>query len=389
MNVSAISRKGYGPQIRMLQIISCNLLLVLCSPVRYVGAQNVGPGEHRFNAAIYKGSHNSEERDESLAQQIDAYNVWQIELDIMDFEGDFKVPGDDCDPETLQDDADSLTTLLKNMQVESDPLVHQFTVIYLDMKGNGQEGCLYSWGSNINNRLKTTFQSSLSANSIYPSSVFVTKDASSWPSYQNLARRGYRWAVVVDWHDMTPPGADQDELFFQATSINPTGTAADPNWSPSTVLVNLTGGCDISPNKTQPGVRNQRWLYRAWPAGECSGDCQLMSGAYWSTAVSEGYNFVATNCINYSNTFDSPTHTADPLFVTIQRSTSCPNSYAHCDWGTQAFPFHDLGAALDRASPGVTVSIQNGIYQISRTDHPRLIKGPMNLAAKGGNVILK
>jgi hypothetical protein len=370
-------------------IVFSGILLVLCLLGPYAGAQNVGPGEQRLNAAIYKGSHNSEERDESLAQQTDDYNVWQIELDIMDFEGDFKVPGDDCDPVTLSTSADSLWVLLKEMQAASNPKLHPFTVIYLDMKGNGQDGCSYSWGANIKDRLKTTFRTYLGGNSIYPSSVFVGKDASSWPSYQNLAGRGYRWAVVVDWHGMTPAGADQDDMFFEATSTNPTGTAADPDWSPSTVLVNLSGGCDISPAHTQPGVLNQRWLYRAWPAGECSLDCQLMSGPYWTNAVSEGYNFVATNCINYENTFSPPTNTADPLFVIPQQSATCPNSYPHCEWGTQTFPFHDLSAALIRASSGVTVLIQRGSYQLTRLGNPKLFKTPLKLAANGGPVTLQ
>src|ERR1017187_4297705 len=123
-------------------------LIVLCCFGRYAGAQNVGPGEQRFNAAIYKGSHNSEDRDESLAQQIDDYNVWQIELDIYDYQGDLKV-NHLCDPGSL-DAADTLTTLLTKMVAESKTFSSKFTVIYLDMKGNGLEGCAYSWGVQLN-----------------------------------------------------------------------------------------------------------------------------------------------------------------------------------------------------------------------------------------------
>jgi len=50
-----------------------------------------------YNAGIYKASHNSYDRNESLAEQIDAYNVWQLEFDIYDFNGEFRV-NHNCDP---------------------------------------------------------------------------------------------------------------------------------------------------------------------------------------------------------------------------------------------------------------------------------------------------
>lgn len=392
----------------MRRIVPCSLLLVLCSFGRYAEAQNVGPGEQRFNDPIYKGSHNSEVRDESLAEQIDNYNVWQIELDIMDYNGDFKVPGDSCDPASLSQ-ADSLTPLLTKLQAESNPLGHPFTVIYLDMKGMGQNGCAYTWGSAIKDRLRAAFTGSLGQSAIYSSHEFVTTDDSSWPSYQNLTKRGYRWAVIVDWHEYVPPGFNpdptsclagkpyncfvQDDFFFAATGSIPAPTATV---TANTTLVNLAAGCNASPGPTAVSLplRDNRWLYRGYPSGECSLICSHMDGAYWSYAVKNvGYNFVATNCINYDDTFNGPygalTHSADPLFVTTRPGPVCPSSTSTCDWGTQAFPFHDLGAALDRASFGVTVLIQNGTYQVSRTDHPRLIKGPIKLAAGGGNAILQ
>jgi len=43
---------------------------------------NVGTGEPRFNAAIYKASHNSYAREESLRAQIDDFNCWCLELDL-------------------------------------------------------------------------------------------------------------------------------------------------------------------------------------------------------------------------------------------------------------------------------------------------------------------
>jgi hypothetical protein len=408
MKVSAISQNIDRSVNRAQRIALCGLFLVLCSFEHHAGAQNVGLGEQRFNAPVYKGSHNSEIRDESLAEQIDDYNVWQLELDIMDYHGDFKVPGDSCDPASLSQ-ADSLTPLLNKLQADSNPLAHPFTVIYLDMKGMGQNACAYTWGSAIKDRLKAAFIGSLGQSAIYPSSEFVTTDASSWPSYQNLNARKYRWAVIVDWHGYVPTGFSpapgtcldqnpyncfvQDDLFFAATSSIPT---ASPTVTANTVLVNLAAGCNSSPGPTATVLppRDNRWLYRGWPNGECSLICSHMDGAYWNYAVKNvGYNFVATNCINYDDTFNGPygglTHSADPLFVTNRPSTTCPASTPTCEWGTKEFPFHDLNAALDRASPAVAVVIETGTYKVSSASGPRVIKLPMKLKSSNGPVILQ
>jgi hypothetical protein len=392
----------------MWRVVPYCVLSVLCSFGLYAGAPNVGPGEQRFNEPVYKGSHNSEVRDESLAEQIDSYNVWQIELDIMDFEGDFKVPGDSCDPASLSQ-ADSLSTLLNKLQAESNPLAHPFTVIYLDMKGMGQSGCAYTWGSDIKDRLKTAFVAGLGQSAIYPSSEFVSTDASSWPSYQNLAARNYRWAVIVDWHGYVPSGFSpgpagclgqsqynclvQDDLLFAVTSSIP---APSTTLTANTVLVNLSAGCNAAPGPTATVLppRDNRWLYRGWPSGECSLICSHMDGAYWNYAVKNvGYNFVATNCINYDDTFNGPygglTHSADPLFVAQRPGPTCPGSNSTCEWGTETFPFHDLNAALERASTAVTVLIGGGTYKVSSSNGPKVVTARMTLQANGGPVILQ
>jgi hypothetical protein len=363
------------------------LLMALGIPLNVTAiAQNVGIGEQPFNAAIYKGSHNSETRTESLAEQIDDYNVWQLELDVYDYDGQLKIAGDTCDPLDLTR-ADSLDTLMSKLQSDSDPALHPFTLIYLDMKGMGQDGCAYSWGSQLNDRMKTVFTQELGEGTIYPSSVFVNQDGSSWPSYQNLTTRGYRWAIVVDWHGMTPPGADLDKLFFEATSTNPTDNSVDAALSPSTVLVNIEGGCDIDPTSTSPGIRNNRWIYRAWPSGNCSTACALMSNLYWGNAVERKYSFVATNCINYANTFLSPTHSPDPVFVDQRNDVSCPiASLSVCEGGTKAYPFHNLNTAVDRASAMVSLLLASGDYTVTAPGRPRVFNSPIRFKSATGSV---
>lgn len=375
-----------------------------------VDAQNnVGPSEQRFNQAIYKGSHNSYARDESLAVQIDSYNVWQLELDIYDFQGSLKV-NHLCDIGSL-DTADTVETLLTKLQTESTQQGHKFAVIYLDMKGNhdsSDPGCAYTWGLGIKDRLKEAFTSALGASSIYTPSEFLTKDGSAWPSYQNLQSRKFRWAVIADWHGHVPPDFNpnpagcldqnpyncfvQDDFFFAAIGSVP----ADPSKTPAnTVLVNLDAGCNAAPGPTTTSLppRDNRWLYRGYPNKNCSEICSHMDGAYWDYAVKNaGYNFVATNCLSYDDTFNGSagalTHSPDPLFVIMTPGPSCPGSNSTCEWGTEAFPFHDLNAAMARASSAVTMLIGKGTYKVTSGNSPKMVKVRVTLEASSGPVIL-
>jgi hypothetical protein len=369
-----------------------NLRLKLVGVVGLIGigaafapalSQNIGPGEKPFNAAIYKGSHNSYSRDESLAQQIDNYNVWQIELDVWDFYGDLKV-NHDCDPSSISH-ADTLQKFIDKMVTDSKTYVYKFTLIYLDMKGNGLDGCAYNWGAQIKDRIKSTFVDSLSTTHIYSAAEFINRDHSQWPSYQELVRRGHYWCVVVDWHDETPTNAAFDDILFYATSQNPPD---ESSLSQNTVLVNVDGGCDANPTDTLPGLRNARWLYRLYPGGGCYADCKQQNGKYWKNGISKSYNFLASNCVNWDHTFQPPTHCPNPLFVS--GNAACPNGYSTCDWGTPAFPFNDLNNAINRASPMVTLFIRGGQYQVTFQGVPRVINHPMIFTASGdGPVVMR
>jgi hypothetical protein len=354
-------------------------------------SQNVGPGENAFNAGIYKGTHNSYSHHESLAQQIDNYNVWQIELDIYDFYGDLKV-NHDCDPSSISR-ADTLETLVNKMVTESTTYFYKFTVIYLDMKGNGLDGCAYGWGVQIKDRIKNIFIHSLGITHIYKTADFINEDRSQWPSYQALVGRGFYWCVVVDWHEEKSRDVDYgcrrddaiDDILFCATSQNP---PVESSLSQNTVLVNVDGGCDANPTATTPvpDLRSARWLYRLYPGGGC--DCQQQNGNYWENGVSKSYNFIATNCVNWDHTFEPSTHSPVPLYVDRFANVSCPNNYVACDWGTHAFPYHNLIDAIARASPMVTLFIQGGEYQVTAPSVPLTINHPMILTASGGGSVV-
>jgi hypothetical protein len=347
--------------------------------------QNVGPGEQPFNYAIYKSSHNSYDRDESLARQIDDFNIWQLELDVYDYRGELKV-NHNCDLVEIDLRADALGPLLEKMVRESTTYPWKFTLIYLDMKGNGESGCHVNWGSEIRDRLKAEFIQALGEEHIYPASALRQANW-QWPSYQALVRQGYYWGVIVDFHGTTPnPGAAEEFLYY-ATSTHPPDPATVPD---NTVLVNRDGGCDAGASRPPRRVRDQpRWLYRMWP-GSCASDCLQMNGRYWTRGIEEGagYNLLATNCVDWDHTFKAPTHSPALVFVDPEAEVSCPERYDACEWGTRAFPFHDLDPAIERASPMVTLLIQGGEYRVTRHG-PRVIDRPVVLATSGtGSVIL-
>src|SRR5262249_46811128 len=146
-----------------------------------------------------------------------------------------------------------------------------------------------------------------------------------------------------------------DDFFFGVTTQDPAPLGIAPN----TVLVNINGGCDVHPTDHIPAQPGGRWLYRIYPdisgANGCDDGCPNMNGTYWRNGLAKGYNFIATQCVNWDHTFQPPTHSPDPLFVNPSAPVNCPNDYSSCDWGTLDFPYHDFRSALERASQNITV----------------------------------
>jgi len=340
------------------------------------------PGEQPFNTLIFKASHNSFDRKESLAQQIDDYNVWQIELDLWDYRGEIKVnhSGDAASLEA----ADSLATLLNRIPRESHYFRSRVTVIYFDIHTISWAG----WTSDSRTRLRSICYATLGEKHVYPASQFIGDDRSRWPSYQNLVRRGYNWILIADWGSLVTGSSNNDDLFFTTTHQERPYASALTN---NTVLVNIDGGCDAgSARPAMPVVvrdGRDRWLTRSYPSGECSSTCLGQNGVYWKDAIAHSYNFIATNCIDWDHTFEEPTHSPDPLFVAVSRAGECPHEYASCEWGTHSFPIHNLLMALERASSGVTIEMEGGTYIVTHGGDSRAVTKPVILRGRIGQLV--
>jgi hypothetical protein len=339
--------------MRQQLFASALVALIVAGPAaaQHVPETDPRPGEQRFNAFIYKASHNSYERSEPLDEQIDVYNVWQLELD-MQWEGS------GCDITVDHycgslHDAQSLTEEI----AASRTAAQRFTVIYMETKNPDNNICYEDWPERSVYRqcLYDTFDAVLGADRVYSVGEFETVDLFRWPSRPELLRRGKHFIVILDEQEIGGPF--DDDFFFATTNQNPP-SASMPD---STVLASIDAGCDIDSVDFGPALVNERWLYRAWPGAACSEWCELHDGNYWDNAVAFGYNLIATNCVSDDHTFSPATHSPQPLFVN-------PSGKPDAQYGTLGFPY--IGAAgviagVDRASPMVDVVIGGGTYDVT------------------------
>lgn len=342
-------------EVRQSVARAMTTLAAVLTPTFELAQPSVGPGEHRFSEGIYKASHNSYERDESYASQVDNWNCWCLELDLH-WHGDDTIRVHHlCD-----DDGPSLRTELGQI-TQSVEQADRVTVVYLELKG----GCLFSqWPERrIYRSALRSLVTEAFGDAIYPASEFKAVDQFRWPSYQELLRRGYRWIVIVD-EEAT--GFADDEFFFGVARGNPPAAFED-----NSVLVNFSGSDTVPDRGEQP----DRWLFRAYPGIFCDvGD----SEGYFDRAVSHGYNLIATNCIDRHYTMTPTTHSPSPVRVTSGGSGN--------EFGTFAFPYRfgdGLLRAVARASAMVPISVVGGMYHVpagTRLDRPVVLR------ANGGTV---
>jgi hypothetical protein len=332
-------------------------LLACCvvAPRVATGQDNVGPNEQRFNAGIYKASHNSRERDETLASQIDNWNCWCLELDIVwHLDNQVRVQHGCGSQESA-----GLLSVQLGLIARSIESADRVTVLYLEMK----PACA-SWPSRgvYREYIKSALEAALPG-AIYSSLEFKTIDQFRWPSYQELLRRGYRWVIILDEEET---GFADDDFFFGMARGNP-ATAFEPN----SVLINSDDDDDVPKRGDQP----DRWMFRAYPTPFCG---TPDDEDYYDDAIANGYTFVATNCIDRHYTMTPTTHSASPLHVTSTASGTA--------FGTLAFPYRQgtgLINAVQRASPRVPIKIDGGLYQVPAGTQ---LSRPVILRSVGGTV---
>lgn len=327
---------------------------------------NVGPGELPLNAFVYKASHNSYERSETMTQQIQEYNTFFVELD-MNWDNDVNgvMVEHFC---SSAHNAQSLYTELAEIASPTVGRDQRIVIVYLEQK-EADGPCYNDWPARTTYRQHIVDQLSatLGLQYIYPAEEFKDFDNQTWPSMQELNRRGYRYIVILDER----PRSDDDLFFGVTTSPNP--TAVNPN----VVLINQENGNDGGGRDAYPTTTGARWLNRCYSDRDL---CSLNNDAYWTDSVARRFNYVATNCVNEPETIlDYSTHSPSPLYV----NPSFTNSER---WGTWSEPMTDLYFAMLRVTRGVTISAWTASYDV-----PNLvpISQPMTIEARGGPVTLR
>lgn len=356
--------------------LSILILAIAFGPGTTRGQDNVGPGERRFNQFIYKASHNSY-WGEPLDYQIDALNMWCLELDLHWDHGDVPVVRHHCGDGVIVRTLAECLTEAARAQTKRD----RITLLYLEMKphiaGDPLWNCHKSWPGRAAYRaaLQSVIESNLGVGTVYRSAEFKNRDQSRWPSWQELSRRGYQWAVVLDEAIF---GSADDDYFFGAE--HPGGSPANPppDAPPNSVMIVVDGGCDVdTTDQTLPPL-GDRWMGRAYPGGACAFDCSQQDGNYWNNLVILGYSFVATDCRPNAHTYDVRTHSPAPLFV--QRGGN------DAEYGTLVFPYRNLEAALSRASPMVPVTLcEPGLYDVTnglRINRPLVLRASAGVVAE-------
>lgn len=300
---------------------------------------NVGPGEQRFNQGVYKAS-----PKENDADVIDAYNCWFIQFTI-------GTDGFNIWTKAFCEDRQPLLLELEDLH-DSIDASRRVTVVYLKLWTTTIEECWTDWSAPENYRpdIQSLCENAFGATHIYTSQEFKNDDASSWPSYQELVRRGRNWIIVLD-EELTVY-ADDDFFFGMARRGVPDGPPA--TFEPNSVLI-YSGHYDLADWTTFPN----RWLYYSHfiNAASC-GDPDHDDQNTFVGDINRGNNFIGTFCINEEYTMGPPIHSPAPVHVVRALAPTA-------QYGTIYRPFRaedGLLAAIERASPRVPILIEPATY---------------------------
>lgn len=320
-------------------------------PNGYCPETTLRTGEVPIWQQQFKGAHNAFQLSENLADQIDDYNNWCIELDIHYQDGEIIVEHHCADHSGRQA---FLTSVLEiSLAVTA---YDKVTFIYLNKVDDGVGfDCYDEWPANYLAEIRNALLVFIPEDRFYTHFDFVNTDNRTWPSMKELVRRGQNFVVTID--------GIGGHYFFDGGDV-----------------VALEGGCDGG-GTPDPWTPDPSQLGRLYPSSSCSQSCGLQNDGYFEDGVTGNFTFITNNCVDDADCVDYRIHSPQPYFVVRSGSPS------H-QWGTRAFPrvgVVGLQLALLGASPMVDVLVGPGDYALStvspggeaRIDRPMVIR-PMN-----------
>lgn len=328
----------------MIQRHPCNLITLLAASLAGgsgARAQSVGPGEQRFNQGAYKASFTDNDAD-----VIDAFNCWFVE---------FRIGTDGFNIWTLYTFCDQRQLLLLELEDLAESVDASQRVTVVDLKlAITTEDCWTAWPApEIYRRdIQNLCENAFGAPRIYTSQEFKNVDGSSWPSYQELVRRGRNWVIILD-EELT--GYADDDFFFGMARRGAFSDGPPTEFEPNSVLI-YSGHYNLADWTTFP----DRWLYYShFYTAACCGDPFRDDQGTFEDDIARGNNFIGTYCLNEEYTMEPPIHSPAPVHVVRDPAPTA-------QFGTIYRPFREeagLLAAMERASPKVPIQIEAAAYE--------------------------
>jgi len=331
--------------LQLARLRGAALCLLACSLPSVASGQHVNelfprPGESRANKHQYLSSHNSYQRPVSIHDQLDHWNVWEIELDVrwnVECFGsdDFYVLNYCYDPLGGNDWLNNYLGEIAGTQ----RMQEGFFFLNLELADGPYfqpclGGCLSAtvpyFPSDYMVQLEGRMLAYFGLDAIYTWQDFVT-DNYAWPSPQELIRRGKHVAINVNDVD----GNSLNTIFFRRSPA-----CCNTNYSDNTAFWNTENW------SLQPNLSGDRFLARSWPVtGYLPAYCAIEDKSKTWTAYHNGFNFPNTNCVrDFAQDPNFLVHPPEPMIVV----PTTPSSIQLGTWGAPYAEGQGLVNACDR-----------------------------------------
>lgn len=383
------------PLVPFLAAFAASVAVAQCPNVRpngYCPETTLRPGESPIWQLQFKGIRDAGrffEESYDFEALIDSYNNWVIEFDLYSLFGSRRVSRYLCE---YGGNALHFSTALQRISL-SQRTQDKVTFLVLTPQSGGTfpYECFSNLAGVSNNdgfrEIKEDLFQQLPEEQFYTHADFRDIDNFTWPSVQELVRRGQHYVVFLGefFENDDGPAGVEENFFFGVFDEN-------PDWGNpgNCALAQRDGGCDAggTPSAWTP---NSRFLMRGYPSGACAGSCSLQNDGYFSDGLSQGYNFISTDCVEDDVCVRPPVHSPIPMIVKNSATTE------H-QWGTADFPLvgsPGLFAALNFVSPMVEIRVSNGDYNVRQflpfPSAPMVINRPMviNKQFGPGEVVIR
>ncbi len=282
------------------------LLFIVLAPAR---AQAQSSLLSSIKGQSFKGTHNSYAADISLNEQLDGYNVWQVELDLcgVDETSDHYVHVSHggailfCD-----DDRGRLIDFLAQIR-ESNAGQNRVTFVWLDIKND----LCCDWRGFSDSLQLSKVRSDVVAG-LGGSSVALYRkadwdqDQKQWPSVSELLSRGKRFIVI--WGNDPATGGFPDD-YIEDDSVLFMSRSHTPNLSEASYVAFMNaadGELGDQFSGMTPRDPANRYLWRAYGLNDSN---------LWSSALHQGFQILSTDNYDASETYLPDVMPPHPFYV--------------------------------------------------------------------------